>query len=79
MSDFNSRPFKLSDGNEYTWEEVWNGLYYNFIKKHSNLLKSIYSTAIQVKNLNNLSSKEIRDLVIKSKFYIHTYGYKKIK
>jgi len=75
MSDFNSKEINLSDKEEYPWEKVWNALYYNFISTHSNLLKSIYSTAIQVKNLNKLTINERKELFDIANLYIHKYTY----
>lgn len=75
MSDFDSKDIKLGS-EEYSWEEVWNGLYYNFVSTHSELLGSIYSTAIQVKNLNKLDSQRKKQIKQIAKLYINTYGYK---
>ena len=72
MSNFTSNDLIFSD-KKYPWDQIWDGLYYNFISKHKNTLKSIYSTALQVKNLNNLSSSKIKDLQHKAKLYIHNY------
>ena len=73
MSDFDSKPVELGT-DLYKWEEVWNGLYYNFIATHEKLLKSIYSTAIQVKNLNNLDSQKKKEIKQIAKLYIEHYG-----
>lgn len=73
MSDFDSRNIKLGP-KVYSWEEVWNGLYYNFVSTHSKLLKTIYSSAIQVKNLNNLDSKKKQEIKQIANLYIRTYG-----
>ncbi len=73
MSDFKSENIRLGL-EEYSWEDVWNALYYNFVSDNSILLKSIYSTAIQVKNLNNLDSKKKKDIKHIAKLYIKTYG-----
>jgi deoxyribodipyrimidine photolyase-related protein len=75
MSDFDSKSIKLLDGAEYPWEKVWNGLYYNFIHTHSDLLKSIYSTAIQVKNLNKLTINGRKEIIRIANLYTKTYGH----
>jgi deoxyribodipyrimidine photolyase-related protein len=75
MSDFDSEPLVLKNDITYPWEKVWNGLYYNFVNTHSQVLKSIYSTAVQVKNLNNLAINEREELIQIAKLYSHTYGH----
>ncbi len=78
MSDFESNGVKMGS-KEYSWEEVWNALYYNFVSTHSKLLQSIYSTAIQVKNLNNLDSQKKKQIKQIAKLYIKNYGFNNSK
>ena len=35
---------------ESNWINIWNALYYNFIKDHKLILESNYATTMQVKN-----------------------------
>lgn len=76
MSSFDSNDLNFSNDETYSWDQVWDGLYYNFISKHQHILKSIYATAPQVKNLNNLSTSELKKLKHKANLYLNTYGYK---
>lgn len=76
MSSFKSNDIKFPNGEEHTWDQVWDGLYYSFISRHKSILKSIYAIAPQVKNLNNLSSSQIKQLEYKADNYKKTYGHK---
>jgi len=61
MSDYDKTSITLN-GIEYDWSDVWNALYYSFIKKHKLILKSIYAIAMQVKNWDKMkdTDKEIK-------------------
>ncbi len=57
---------KKDDG----WSETWDALYYNFIFKHRNLLKSNYAVARQVKHWDNKSESEQNIIKKKAKEYL---------
>jgi deoxyribodipyrimidine photolyase-related protein len=76
MSSFKSDDLEFSNGETYPWDQVWDGLYYNFVSTHKDILKSIYATAPQVKNLNNLSTSKLKELKHKANLYLNTYGHK---
>jgi len=52
------------------WSETWDALYYNFIFKHRNLLKSNYAVARQVKHWDNKSESEQNEIKKKAKEYL---------
>jgi deoxyribodipyrimidine photolyase-related protein len=52
------------------WSETWDALYYNFIFKHRNLLKSNYAIARQVKHWDNKSETEQNEIKKKAKEYL---------
>lgn len=52
------------------WSETWDALYYNFIFKHRNLLKSNYAVARQVKHWDNKSETEQNEIKKKAKEYL---------
>jgi len=58
---------------EYTWDEVWDCLYYNFINKNKLYLKKIYSTASAVAHLNKKSSSEINKITKIANLYLKKY------
>jgi deoxyribodipyrimidine photolyase-related protein len=64
-----SPKIKLGD-NEYTWYEIWDALYYNFINSNKTYLKSIYATANSVAILNKKSTTEKEKLFKIAKLYI---------
>ena len=76
MSDY-----KKTDGDkiklgkeEYTWSEIWDSLYYDFIAKHKNYLKKNYSTSRQVYHWNNKTKKdqtEIRKIAKQYRNYLN--------
>lgn len=70
-SDKNTK-IKLGD-DEYTWYDIWNALYYNFINEHKNYLKSIYATANLVFILNKKSQKEKQKMFKIAKLYMDNY------
>jgi len=63
----------IIDNKEYKWEEVWNALYYNFISSNKDLLKSIYATALQVKNLDKLENNTRKNMISLAKKFISNY------
>jgi deoxyribodipyrimidine photolyase-related protein len=52
---------KMSDYKKSDWFELWDSLYWNFINNNINLLSKIYSTAIQVKLLINMSRERLKN------------------
>ena len=54
---------KMSDFKKDKWCDIWESLYYNFIKDNINLLKNNYSTAIMVKHWNNKSNEDKNKLI----------------
>jgi len=52
------------------WSETWDALYYNFIFKHRDLLKSNYAVARQVKHWDNKSALEQNEIKKKAKEYL---------
>jgi deoxyribodipyrimidine photolyase-related protein len=75
MSDYTkSSGDKLELGkDEYTWAEVWDGLYYYFIKSNRTFLKKNYSTASSVKHWDNKKKSEQDQLVKVAKLYLKHY------
>jgi deoxyribodipyrimidine photolyase-related protein len=53
------------------WSETWDALYYNFIFKHRNLLKSNYAVARQVKHWDNKSESEQNEIKKKANEYLN--------
>ena len=53
------------------WSETWDVLYYNFIFKHRNLLKSNYAVARQVKHWDNKSESEQNEIKKKANEYLN--------
>ena len=54
------------------WSETWDALYYNFINKHQDLFRKNYAIAQQVKNWNNKSDSEQKDIIKKANGFIKT-------
>jgi deoxyribodipyrimidine photolyase-like uncharacterized protein len=52
------------------WNIIWDALYYNFIDKHQNILKTNYATALQVKNWDKKSHKQKETIKKIAKEYI---------
>ena len=63
----------MLDDEEYTWNEIWDALYYNFINTHQTYLKSIYATANSVYILNKKSDKDKKKLFKIAKLYMEKY------
>ena len=63
----------ILDNLEYTWYEIWDALYYNFINIHKNYLKSIYATANSVSILNKKSNSQKKNLFKIAKLYMEKY------
>ncbi len=61
---------KMSTFKKDEWCDIWNSLYYNFINKHYNILKSNYATAQQVKHWDNKTESEQSDIIKKANLFI---------
>jgi deoxyribodipyrimidine photolyase-related protein len=61
------------DNEEYSWNEIWDCLYYNFINKNKDYLKKIYSTASSVGHLKRKTSNEIKKITKVSNIYMKNY------
>ena len=52
------------------WTNIWDAVYYTFIKKHKVILESNYATAMQVKHYNNKSDDDKQKLdIIANKYF----------
>lgn len=58
---------------EYTWYEIFDALYYNFIDTHKTYLKGIYATANSVSIFNKKSDSEKKKLRNIAELYIKIY------
>lgn len=58
---------------EYVWSEVWDALYYTFINKHKDYLKTVYATAMQVKHWETMSKEKQRAMLHIANTYMKTY------
>jgi deoxyribodipyrimidine photolyase-related protein len=72
MSDYkNTMPMIELKKTKYTWEQIWDALYYRFIYKNHDMLKKIYATARNVAHWDKKSKEqqdtllEIADLYLK--------------
>ena len=73
-SDIKDNEDKIKiNNNFYTWYEIWDALYYNFINKHKIYLKSNYATANSVYILNKKSEKDKEILFKIAKSYMKMY------
>jgi deoxyribodipyrimidine photolyase-related protein len=61
---------KLSDGKEYSWDAIWDALYYNLIYKHRTIFKKIYATARNVYHWDNKTKKEKDEFIHLAALYI---------
>lgn len=55
---------------EYTWDVVWDFLYYNFINKHYDLLKKNYFTSRNVYHWDNKTNDEKKEILKVAKQYL---------
>ena len=60
---------KMSNIRKGPWCQVWDAVYYSFIAKHYNLLKSNYATSRQTVHWKNKSPKEKAELLQLAKKY----------
>ena len=63
----------ILDNEEFSWYEIWDALYYNFINTHKTYLKSIYATANSVYILDKKSETEKKKLFKIAKLYMEKY------
>ena len=72
MSNYKLNTFDtiILDNQEYYWNEIWDALYYNFIYKHKNILKSIYAVARNVAHWNKKTPSEQKKLIKLAKLYL---------
>ena len=74
MSHYSKKDGNITiDGEEYPWTDVWDALYYRFVYKNSNYLKSIYATANAVSILNRTNKKVLDSKLNLAKKYIDKY------
>jgi len=71
MSNFKLNSYDKIDN--YYWNEIFDALYYNFINDNIDLLKSIYATAMSVKNWTKKNKKEQNRLLEIADFYLTNY------
>jgi len=58
---------------EYSWNEIFDALYYSFIIDNQTYLSKIYSTASSVYRMKKLSKKEIDEIKDITKKYLSKY------
>lgn len=57
----------------YSWCDIWDALYYNFINTHKKYLSKIYATANSVYILDRKSNTEKENMFKLAKAYIQLY------
>jgi len=67
-----SEKIKLGE-NEYTWDVIWDALYYSFINDNKIYLSKIYSTASSVYRLKKKTNNELTKIKEISKKYLELY------
>lgn len=67
---------KMSDFEEGNWEKIWDALYYNFIGKNYELIRSNYSTGFIAKHWKNMDKTKKENILNISKKYL-AYLHKK--
>lgn len=72
MSDYKDSIIIINN-KEYSWYDIWNGLYYNFINVHKNKLSKIYAVAMQVKYWNNMNDKDQKNHIKNANLYLKNY------
>lgn len=60
-------------GDMYTWADIWNALYYNFINSNKDYFRKNYSLASSVSHWNNKSSKDKKHLLNLAQSYVLIY------
>jgi deoxyribodipyrimidine photolyase-related protein len=66
---------KMSNYKNNSWFEQWDSLYWNFINKHKNILRKIYSAAIQVKLLTNMAKDKLNNYLNIAKKLLKKLNY----
>jgi deoxyribodipyrimidine photolyase-related protein len=75
MSDYKRNSSYITiDNDHYYWNDIWDSLYYNFIHDNINKFKNNYSLANAVKNWNNKSNGEKKEIIKLAHKYINNYG-----
>ena len=69
MSNYKDSKIIIND-KEYSWFEIWNALYYNFINDNKEKLRKIYAVAMQVKYLMNMNEKTKLQNIKLATFYM---------
>ena len=75
MSTYKSKsgdPIKLGN-EEYTWDEVFDALYYSFINDNQTYLSKIYSTASSVYRMKKIPINEKNKMIMLAKKYLEKY------
>jgi deoxyribodipyrimidine photolyase-related protein len=67
----NTEKIKLSDGNEYSWDAIWDALYYNLINTHKDIFSKNYFIARNVKHWDKKTISQKKDLLNLAKLYIN--------
>lgn len=62
---------KMSDFGEEKWDEIWDALYYNFIDKNYDMIKSNYSTGFIAKHWKNMNIENKNKLLRIAKKYLN--------
>jgi deoxyribodipyrimidine photolyase-related protein len=70
MSDYKKNDYSVYDK---SWSETWDALYYNFINNNKALFKKNYAIANQVKNWENKSKGDKKELLNMAKKYYLDY------
>lgn len=77
MSSYNRKSGEydqiILNGIEYNWYEIWDALYYNFIKNNKTEFSKNYSTANAVSNWNKKSISDKNKLIKVAKNYLNLY------
>jgi deoxyribodipyrimidine photolyase-related protein len=60
--------------NIYSWNNVWDALYYNFINENKDTLKTNYSLANSVNNWHKKSQKDKKMIIMLAHAYIKNYS-----
>lgn len=60
-------------GNVYEWYDIWNALYYNFVKNNLKEFSTNYSTAMAANIWNKKSIKEKKELIKLAEIYLNEY------
>jgi len=73
MSDYKEKDAELITlGKEkYSWTEIWDGLYYRFIKNNRDMLKKIYAAARNVAHWDKKTKSEQDKLLDVAEKYLH--------